>query len=37
MSDQRYNKKRSNADDEAKQIIETDGKFFKSDIRDNLK
>lgn len=37
MSDQRYNKKRLNADDEGKRIIETDGRFFKSDIRDNLK
>ena len=37
MSDQRYNKNRLNADDEGKPIIETDGRFFKSDIRDNLK
>ena len=37
ISDQLYNNMRSNADDKSKQIIETDVKLIKSDIRDNLK
>ena len=37
ISDQLYDNMRSNADDKSKQIIETDVKLIKSDIRDNLK
>ena len=36
ISDQWYNNKRSNTDDEAKRIVETAAKLIKSDIRDNL-
>ena len=37
ISDQLYDNMRSNADDKSKQIIETDVKLIKSDIRGNLK
>ena len=37
ISDQWYNNKGSNTDDEAKRIVETAAKLIKSDIRDNLK